>query len=190
MHQLQQDWQACFEDTVPVAQELIEKFKRRRIRFHSLPNSKQYPTSDNEWETLLLRANRIATEVLGEGGDCWVAASAPDLVLPSGQQPNAIARQILDLQFAWKWKAPFGDEEDDYPMWITHAKQESWHSGRYDELFREIAVENERDVCWFSPATRSIFYPYPGGIDVIARSPSENARLVRQYREWIPDYMF
>jgi hypothetical protein len=69
-------------------------------------------------------------------------------------------------------KASVAPEFDDY--FITWARDEVWPPAYFEKLVREVAVGNEALICFISPRSGNIFYPYDGGMDIFV--PSEAQR--------------
>ncbi|WP_375434866.1 hypothetical protein [uncultured Hymenobacter sp.] len=57
-------WQRTYPGTIPLSYPLRDEYPTRWLRTHSLPGSKRYPSSADEWETLLAWQNTVLAEVL------------------------------------------------------------------------------------------------------------------------------
>ncbi|MGW6733237.1 DUF3885 domain-containing protein [Streptomyces sp. NPDC055013] len=52
-------WQRQFPKGPPIAHELRAAYSDRWVRFHSLPDSKRYPESEDEYAIVLHRYNTV-----------------------------------------------------------------------------------------------------------------------------------
>src|SRR5687767_11747123 len=60
-------WSSTYSETIPISHYLRHDYADRWFRIHSLPESKRYAESEEEWQILLDRQNTIITDLLGGG---------------------------------------------------------------------------------------------------------------------------
>ncbi len=53
----------AYPNTPPISHRFKNDYKDRRFRIHSLPKSKRYAKSENERNILLMRQNKIITDL-------------------------------------------------------------------------------------------------------------------------------
>ncbi|MGW1610935.1 DUF3885 domain-containing protein [Streptomyces sp. NPDC002285] len=56
-------WQQQFPKVPPIAHELRAAYSDRWVRFHSLPRSKRYPETEEEYAIVLHRYNTLLDEL-------------------------------------------------------------------------------------------------------------------------------
>lgn len=140
------------------------------LRFHGLPKSKQYPDSKYERSIILDRANAIASELLGDGAQCWlidagIAEDAPDEV-------------------AFEWTDP--DDPDDPPLWQFSAQPVTWQRNAFDIRLAARAEDDGWPVMWMARHSGAIFAPYDGGFDLFPASWPQVKALRDKWPEWLP----
>jgi len=156
------------------------------VRFHSLPLSKRYAETSDEWATLIARQNELAAEVLGENQPCWLIQShwqTPEgLVDVADEHDPFWATREYQLTSAFK----FAEEDDDEAMeWLAYAAQSVWKRGRFDRLLRDRADERAGPTLWMSKSTGAVFAPYDGGVDLFLSAPSDVEAISARHADWL-----
>ena len=154
----------------------------RWLRFHSLPESKRYAGTEGEYAELLMRANTVATEVLGEGDVCWLVQSIWDESGAVRVDTVTLGSHQLTQSFLWR---EYEDTEDFDVDWMAYATQTVWKAGAFDSVIRRIADDELRAVIWVSPDNGAVFAPYDGGMDLILPSPEAVLELKSRHRGWL-----
>lgn len=70
-HGLEQ-WKRHHADLPPLSDYLFKVINERWVRFHALPDTKRYATSERECDVIRKRAQVLGDAVLGEGQPCLV----------------------------------------------------------------------------------------------------------------------
>ena len=183
-----QQWNRHYPDIEPVGYELRNAGAEYWIRFHSLPDSKRYAETDDEWRILLTRQNLLAAAVLGDEQDCWLVQSLHKL--PPGQVEIAVDGGIdpfgaiagYGLESAVVSVREAGTEFEE--RWEAFAGIVKWTSGRFDGLLREIADWSAPTI-WYSSETGAIFAPYDGGVDLFLPDESRVSELAAKHADWL-----
>ena len=186
-HDFTEFWNDRFKGIAPAGYELRSHLPERWVRYHSLPDSKRYADDAHDYEILLKRANTVATDCLGDGQDCWLAASW--YASAHRREKKRWKRDVqgpFDLQPAFKWKHDPADPEE--PQCTVFAGSCAWRPGAYDNLIRQIADGAHSHVLWVSPATGTIFAPYDGGADLILPSSDAVDEFKGKYASWLSDH--
>lgn len=174
-------WNTHFDGHKPVGHHLRQSLHLRWARFHSLPESKRYAETDDEWAVLFERHHRIADEVLGGGARCWlVLCGDPEDRDPEDQ--NHLERYDFEHWFSW-WE---NDELGEAVEWPVYAAETIWRAGQFDDAIRKIAVWEEAFLLIVSQETQAIFAPYDGGIDLILPSGRQASILKAKFPNWRP----
>ena len=162
------------------------------IRFHSLPQSKQYADTDEERAILLARQNTLAAEVIG-AGQCWLVqthwTTLPGEIDQADLNDPFWATREYGLKCAFEFLEGDGAEEDDPEPepdrpWRVHAARTEWSSGRFDRLLLSIAEEAAGPTLWMG-TDGAIFAPYDGGIDLFLPASQAVELLRSRHSDWL-----
>jgi hypothetical protein len=148
------------------------------VRFHSLPESKRYPDSQEEYATVLARHHAIL-DGLGLAGRCFVVSMlfADDLLPAPAPESTLPPRAEL-----WRTVPPERGEEMEMAVYAT----ESHHpSEELDALIRAVVDEELVGMIIVPPSGAWLYHPYDGGADVIAPSPHARDALRQRFGDWL-----
>lgn len=84
--ELSQLWKLAWRGCPPLGHWLRGRFADRWVRFHSLAQSRRYPQTQDDYETLLLRHNSI----LGAGDVYLISVRYPAGDLAAGSEPVVV----------------------------------------------------------------------------------------------------
>lgn len=174
-------WTTHFDGHNPVGHNLRNSLHLRWVRFHSLPESKRYAETEEEWTILFDRHNRLADEVLGDSGRCWLVVCR-DLDDPEAESAEYLDRFDFKRWFSWSEKDELGEASE----WPVFAAETIWHGGHFNELIRKVANWEECFLLFVSQETSAIFAPYDGGIDLILPSGTHASILKAKFPQWRP----
>lgn len=164
---------------------LLGEGAANRLRFHSLPASKQYADTDEERLLLLGRQNVLALEVLGDQ-PCWLVQA--QWALQAGERDESDQHDPFQATRDWKLAFAFEILEDDGEEgrpWQVHAAQVRWAPGRFDDLLLSIANEEAGPTLWMG-TDGAIFAPYDGGVDLFLSDAEAVRRLAAKHPDWLP----
>ncbi|MEU8528471.1 MULTISPECIES: DUF3885 domain-containing protein [Streptomyces] len=169
----------------PLAHTFRGTYADRWVRFHSLPGSKRYPESEDEYAVLLARYNTVLDELF-TGQDVFVVTTDWSYT-PDGPAGYPTPRQELHpAGERWWTETELDDLDPDFP---THrrlyADRRPWRRGCVDDLLRAVADEAVVDVFVTDTELRRIHHPYDGGADVVLTTPSERDRIRDRHRAWL-----
>src|SRR5262249_10174452 len=131
-------WNEHFPDSPPVGFVLRQIYHGRWLRIHSLPASKRYADTEEEFDELLRRYNTVATQTLGEGSQCYLIQG---FWMDDAEAPDGWALER------------YGDEG----VFRFEVSKIVWHVGAYDGLLREVADDRRAHVIFASLDTKGIF---------------------------------
>jgi hypothetical protein len=158
------------------------------VRFHSLPGSKRYPESEDEYAITLDRYNTILDELF-TGMDFFVVTMDWSYT-PNGPAGFPTPRQTLHPDGIRWWIESEQDDPD--PESHTHtrlyADRRPWEPGCVDELLRAVADETLVEVFFADTELRRIHHPYDGGADVILATPAERDQLRDRQSAWLSSH--
>lgn len=185
-NEFRQYWTTVYPQCPPVAYRLRQAYAARWVRFHTLPESKRYAETEEEYQEILRRHNILLTEVLGDGQPVvLVTTGYSETARPVCPQAEVLERypeshHVLSLPM----NNDLGD--DDTPMyWHTFIGTLVWMAGLADPLVRQVADDTVRNVLFVSTEHQRVYAPYDGGADIILPSATERDALRRRHSEWL-----
>ncbi|WP_455907645.1 DUF3885 domain-containing protein [Streptomyces mirabilis] len=181
-------WRERHPSGPPVAHTFRTRYADRWVRFHSLPGSKRYPESEDEYAIVLDRYNTILDELFA-GTDVFVVTMDWS-VTATGPAGYPTPRQMLHPDSISWWTESEQDDPD--PEFHTHtrlyADQRRWNRGCLDGLLRAVADEALVEVFVADTELRRIHHPYDGGADVILDTPAERDGVRDRHTDWLSSH--
>ncbi|MFJ4329846.1 hypothetical protein [Streptomyces sp. NPDC088935] len=181
-------WRARHPAVPPVAHTFRSAYADRWVRFHSLPGSKRYPESEDEYTAVLHRYNTVL-DGLFTGRDVYVVTTDWSGT-PDGPAAFPTPRRELHPHGVHWWTE--SDEADPDPAFHTHTRfyagRRSWRHGCVDALLRAVADEALAGVFVTDTELRRIHHPYDGGADVVLATPGERGRFRDRHSDWLSSH--
>jgi len=181
-------WLTTYPKTKPIPHLFKEDYSDRWFRIHSLPESKRYAETAEEWNLLLSRHNQIITDLLGNNAQ---------VLLVTGEYNWGESRTtyITDEEIVFR---PYHfiridnidlfqlNSEDYYEHEIYRPafSETIWNAVQHDNLLKEIATDNIR-AFFISQDKGIIVAPYDGGIDFILKDSDQRDHYKNKYKEWL-----
>ncbi|WP_432871737.1 DUF3885 domain-containing protein [Microbispora rosea] len=162
----------------PIAYRLRGWHADRWVRFHSLPESKRYAETEDEYEIILDRHHRVPTELGAEEGLYVIAVYFEDeqgRISPDPRHPNAVP---------WLTIEPGDDSPFDVAVRL-YVSLTSFDRQILDPLLRGAADEELIDVIIAPLDLRWLYHPYDGGADVIAPTAHDRDVLKNRHADWL-----
>ena len=175
---------ANFGDVPPVGHLLRSAISDRWLRVHSLPQSKRYAETDDEYDELLRRHNELAFEILGSHDRAvlflhtWGTAAE----FPAEFSGFDWAAQ-LELSGSTPMVYPSPDTDD--PNVVVAGLLIRWSPHAWDSLLRDVADERVPSVVFLNPVTGEAYAPYDGGADLFLANSERVATLARRWSTWL-----
>jgi hypothetical protein len=188
MMELSDVWQRHLGDAEPVGHLLRDRFVDRWVRFHSLPESKRYPETEEEMAMVLERHNRVISRLSGE--QLHVALLSTEY----SNSASPIRSELANLascegEVAWRsvsmHKLSEAWEEPTY--WHVFASAVQWGNGVLDSVLRLVADHKVANVLLLSPHGW-LYHPYDGGADVILPNQDERRVLASEFSAWLSSH--
>ncbi|WNO72681.1 hypothetical protein [Streptomyces sp. AM8-1-1] len=181
-------WQERRPSVPPVAHRFRGTYADLWVRFHSLPGSKRYPETEDEYAIVLHRYNTVLDELFA-GADVFVVTRDWSST-PSGPAGRPSPRQTLHRDGLHWWTE--ADRDDPDPQFHTYtrlyADRRPWERGCVDGVLRAVADEALVDVFIADTELRRIHHPYDGGADVILTTTAERERLRGEHTAWLSSH--
>jgi hypothetical protein len=182
-------WVGAWGDCRPVGYELRSCLHDRWVRFHSLPGSKRYAGTEEEYAELIGRHLVVLAELLSHEG----ADQSRELVVVTAAwsdepRPAPRAAEVAGaLPAATYWTSVVTDdsipgEETWTHLWASAARL---HGEGLPRLLRLVADYATGGVIITTTEMGWLYHPYDGGADVIAASPGHRDELRRAHAGWL-----
>jgi hypothetical protein len=176
-------WQSKISEIAPAGHVLRRFLADNWVRFHSLPESKRYPETESEYLELLRRHSEVANELFSPNEPIFIFRSYLKEQKLRGKQKHQLAgRQLLESMI--KLPANLGvliESDDD--LYCVRAMITVWKPEFFDVLIRQVSNEEQTGVTFVSPATKNIYCPYDGGMDIFSFSVNR-AVLEAKFLDW------
>jgi hypothetical protein len=162
-------WHAHYSETPPVGYLFKQRLAKRWVRFHSLPNSKQYADTEAERDEILRRQNTIINDLIGTHIDIrvvivWINDDNPLFKMRS---PDCIGKVSL------------GEGEPEFEL-FTYVT--TWDPP--DNVLLTMIADEQVEAFLIGPDC--LIAPYDGGIDLILKDPHTSFAVKRKYDAWLP----
>lgn len=177
-------WFKEYPGEFPINHELKWVYRNRWFRIHSLPKSKRYAESEEEYKIILDRQNKLIGDLIGEGGEVAVSFGlyTNDLTNDNYKELPDFGQFQKVLTIDLHKKRP--EEHEDGVFFDFFVKIERWKKGGRDVILKAIADDKIR-VMFVSPLKKCIIAPYDGGVDVIVESSEKRNDLKIKYKDWL-----
>ena len=177
-------WNKEYPESLPINHELKWIYADRWFRIHSLPESKRYADTEEEYKIILDRQNQLISDLIGKESEVAISfglynldkTNKNDIELTSFGEFEKVLRVDLRKERPEEYK-----EEMYFDIYI---KTEKWEIGSKDEILKAIA-DDEIRAMFISPSGKCIIAPYDGGVDVIVDSTEKRDKLKAKYKEWL-----
>lgn len=167
-------WSSSFSECEPIAHRLRDRFPDRWVRFHSLPRSRRYASSDRQHRIVLHRANAVLDALARPGEPVVLLTTEFSFESVPVERPN-------ESPHAEWWRSVA--KEGSY--WHVYATECPYEPGGFDGVLRGAAEDAIGNVMICDAGCDWLFHHYDGGMDVILRSASERDRLRERFRRWL-----
>lgn len=181
-------WEETYPKCPPIGYLLRETYPDIWFRIHSLPLSKRYAETKEEEKEILKRHKLILSDLLGEEGECELITTE----YSSTQLPTKIHNQlkILDKDKHYLFSIPKHElEVDDEPYyWHFFMTNVNWKEKPVDDLLKQVADEEIRDVLFVGVNQTCVYCPYDGGADIFMKDDSKRNLLRNKYSAWLSQH--
>lgn len=179
-------WNQEYPEALPIGHELKCIYPERWFRIHSLPESKRYAESADDFKIILNRQNQLIEDLIGGESDIAISFG-----LYTNDYRNDSYKELADFEEFRKvltinLHKERPEEYEDEMSCDLFVKIERWERGRRNEMLKAIAEDKIRAM-FFSPSKKCVVMPYDGGVDAIVDSTALRDQLKAKYKDWLPD---
>lgn len=158
-------------------------------RFHWLPESKQYPTSEQEYETILGRFEQLLDTFYREK-NVWLFSNWPAPTWPAKEiASHKLFKSLIKInrmELATDWIDPNSILDGKGCKWKTYSTVVAPMEFDFSEWIKGTADETLISFGLFSNDPSRIIIPYAGGYDLFSDELSSLDELKTKFKEWIP----
>jgi hypothetical protein len=177
-------WDANYPESNLIGHELRSIYSNRWFRIHSLPESKRYAESEDEYQLILDRQNKLISELIGENTEIIIASGLYEMELTDeistelSEYGKFIKCRTIELH-----KIHPEEHEHDF-FYDVYFRPDTWAWNSQNELLRNIA-DDEFRALFICPKSNCIVAPYDGGMDIIVDSQEKRDQLKVKYKDWL-----
>lgn len=180
-------WSSTYPGTIPIPHYFKQDYADRWFRIHSLPDSKRYAETVEEWKILLHRQNTIITDLLGNssfllltGDYSWEGHTE--------LHPLDEVKSIVDIPFVLLDPLDLNklrpEEYETGQFYTPQFSEQVWQPSKFDNLLIDIA-EDSAKAFFISQENNCIVAPYDGGIDIILKDNETMISYKAKYKDWL-----
>ncbi|MDH6217283.1 DUF3885 domain-containing protein [Streptomyces pseudovenezuelae] len=178
-------WRARHPSVPPFAHTFRTTYPDVWVRFHSLPGSKRYPESEDEYAIVLHRYNTVLDELFA-GREVYVV-TADWSTTPTGPGRYPLRQRLHPDGVRWWIESEEDDPDSEFHIHSRfYAALRPWQHGCADALLRAVADDTLAEVFVTDTELRRIHVPYDGGADVLLTTPAERDALRARHPDWLP----
>jgi len=178
-------WERYYPGYYPIGYIMRHAGAKHWLRFHSLPESKQYADTDNERQLLLGRQNELASKILGDEAACWLVQACwetPEGSIDVADRHDPFwACREFDLSFSFSFIQD-GDESG----WNVYARLLRWQKHGFDKLLLAIADERAAPTLWVSAFTGRYLHLTMAEWIFSCQHFSAAEKLANTHPNWLP----
>jgi hypothetical protein len=177
-------WNKEYPESLPINHELRLIYPERWFRIHSLPESKRYAESSDEYKIILDRQNQLINDLIGEESEVAISFGlyTNDITNENYQQLIDFGEFLKVLTIDLRKERP--EEYEDEMYFDIYVRTENWQNGKRDQILKAIA-DDEIRAMFVSSSKKCVISPYDGGVDVIVDSTEKRDSLKNKYSDWL-----
>ena len=179
-------WDKNYPESNPIGHELKSVYPNRWLRIHSLPESKRYAESDNEYQIILNRQNKMISELIGENSEILVISGQYEMELTDKISTALSDYGIFEKCRTIELHKIYPEEYEDDFFYDVYIKPDIWKQNSQNELLKNIA-DDEFRAMFICPKRNCIVAPYDGGMDIIVDSQAKRDGLKAKYKDWFSE---
>ena len=176
-------WHSEFGEVAPCGHLLRRHLTAQWVRFHSLPDSKRYAESLDEYAEIQHRHLLIASAIFSADETLYVFRALNEEPKLRGKSRHQLAgRQFREAVAAVPNESLGLDDED---RMYVRALVSKWKPDFFEAAIRLLADWKVVGISFVSPSTKNVFCPYDGGMDIFTFSISPE-ELRARFAGWLP----
>lgn len=179
-------WDKNYPEANPIGHELKSVYPNRWLRIHSLPKSKRYAESEDEYRIILNRQNKLISGLVGENAEIIIVAGQYEMELT-----DEISTELSDHGKFEKCRTIelhkiYPEEYEEDFFYDVYFRKDIWQSNSKNGILTSIADDDFRAM-FISAQENCIIAPYDGGMDLIVSSQEKRNELKSKYKDWLSE---
>ena len=174
-------WRRDYGEVPLIGHVLRERFPRRWLRVHNLPESKRDAETEDERREILRRQNRLLDDLVGDGepGEFIFGYYGEEECLP---EAVVVALQGLQLEFLTTLTPRESGLDREFPLRMASF---AWKQSSLDTILLAVADDVLETPLIVSAERRCVLAPYDGGVDIIVENVGLRNQLRTRYASWL-----
>jgi hypothetical protein len=179
-------WNTEYPEALPINHELKWVYKDRWLRTHSLPESKRYADTDEEYQIIFDRQNEIINDLIGAGTEFIISFGLYKDDLSNDNYIGLKDFNDFEKVYTIDLHKLRPDDHEDETIFEIYIKSALWESESSNEILKAIA-DDEIRAMFICPSKHCIIAPYDGGVDIIVESIDKKDELKLKYINWLSE---
>ncbi|MBI2722170.1 MAG: hypothetical protein HYX39_08340 [Bacteroidetes bacterium] len=177
-------WLLTYPDSVPLPHLFRHFWPEQWFRIHSLPQSKRYAETQEEWEILLERQNTIISDLLANAPEVFIITGSEDAEEPDNESSlknyKFINLPSIDLHKIYP------NEYEKGELFTPSFTAQQWKINQFNDLLKNVAEDKLR-AFFLSVDNQCLIAPYDGGVDIILKDAQTKERFKLKYKDWLSE---
>lgn len=181
-------WNGSWSGCPPAAHLLRRRFPAQWVRFHTLPESKRYATSETEHLEILRRHHLLLAELAANAMPAQQVSVAITCSWSATPQPaprdTAVAATTPEAEY---WRSDDLATDPGFHSWQHHyTSPVRLTDPALDQLLLCVADDMTDGVILTNTACTWVYHPYDGGADVFTSNTKTRDHLTDANSQWLP----
>ncbi|WP_103864778.1 hypothetical protein [Aquimarina sp. I32.4] len=177
-------WRTTYAEANPIWHELKGIYSNRWIRVHNLPESKRYAETEDEYQIILNRQNKLISELVEENSEIMIVTGQYEKELTTGISNELSGFGEFKKCRTLELHKIYPEQYDVDFFYDIYFRSDIWKRNSKNDLLKSIA-DDEFQAMFISPKGGCILIPYYGGMDIIVDSKEKRDGLKIKYSDWL-----
>ena len=179
-------WDKNYPESYPISHELKSVYPDRWLRIHSLPESKRYAETDDDYKIILERQNQLISDLIEENSKVIVSFGYYETELTKDSSSESTDFGKFQKNRTLELHIIRPEENEGNCFYDIYIKNETWKNGSKNEMLKAIA-DCQFSAMFIFPKENCIIAPYDGGMDLIVPNQKKRDELKAKYKDWLSD---
>jgi hypothetical protein len=179
-------WAENYPETLPINYLFKHNLKSRWLRIHSLPESKRYADSENEWTILLERQNTVLNDLIAENSAIILVTGSYGFEEETSE--TLLLKELGELDFTSlnriNQHEHLKDSYSEGTFFTPYFAVTVYAKHKFDAILKKIADD---EIRLFFIGEDCLIAPYDGGMDLIFKDESTTEFYRSKYKIWLSE---
>ena len=179
-------WDLNYPKSNPIGYELKGVYSDRWLRIHSLPESKRYAETEDEYQIILNRQNKLISELIEENSKIIIVTGQykKELTIETSNEFSDFGK--FEICRTIELHKMYPEQYDIDFFYDVYFRPDIWKWNSKNKILKSIANDEFRAM-FISPKGNCVLVPYYGGMDIIVSSENKRDELRVKYCDWISE---